>query len=433
MFRNRRGARWLALITAAGLAAGGCGTSGPAGGGAPGEIRVWTLQGDAVNKVERAGVEAFNKSANAKVRLETFLNDPYKQKLQVSMGSPNAPDVFFNWGGGHLQQYVGAKQVADLTPEFDKDPAWRDAFLPVVMKTARIGGRYYGVPERGMQPIVLFHNKDVFEAAGAQPPKTWDDVLKLVDTFKARDITPFALAGSQGWTELMWLEYLLDRVGGPAAFQAIMDGRPGAWSDPAVARSLSMLRDLIDRGAFGTNFGGVDYDVGGASTLFAKGKAAMHLMGSWEYATQLGQNPDFVKKGRMGWTPFPSVPGGTGDPRNVVGNPSNFYSVGAASKDKAGAIRFLKESMTSDAYVQGLISVGEVPAIKGLEPKLRSGPDAPYATFIYSLVSAAPDFTQSWDQALTPSVSQALLTNLQKFFLKEIDPREFSAAMGKAK
>ncbi|MFB4314104.1 extracellular solute-binding protein [Actinomadura sp. 21ATH] len=433
MFRNRRGAGWTALIAAAVLAAGACGTSGPAGGGAAGEIRAWTLQGDAVNKVERDGVTAFNRSGGTDVRLETFLNDPYKQKLQVAMGAPNAPDVFLNWGGGHLKQYVDAGQVADLTAEFQKDPAWLNSFLPSVMKTAQLGGKYYGVPERGMQPIVLFYNKDVFEAAGARPPKTWDDTLELVDTFKARKITPFALAGSQGWTELMWLEYLLDRVGGPAKFQAIMDGRPGAWSDPAVLRSLTMIRQLVDRGAFGTRFGSVDYDVGGASTLFAKGRAAMHLMGSWEYATQLGQNPDFVRKARMGWVPFPSVAGGAGDPRNIVGNPTNFYSVSAKTKDRAAAVRFLKETMTSDAYVQGMIGVGEIPAIKGLEPKLRSGPDAAYSTFIYSMVSGAPEFTQSWDQALTPSVSEALLTNLQKLFLKEIDPGEFAAAMGKAK
>ncbi|XVQ08197.1 ABC transporter substrate-binding protein [Spirillospora sp. CA-255316] len=437
-FRARRGARrrpLIAVLAALSLSAGtaACGTSGPAGGGASGEIRAWTLQGDAVNKVERDGVAAFNRAAGAKVRLETFLNDPYKQKLQVAMGAPNAPDVFINWGGGHLKQYVDARQVADLTPEFTKDPNWPARFLPVVMKTAQLGGRYYGVPERGMQPIVLFYNKDVFAAAGAQPPKTWDDVLALVDTFKARRITPFALAGSQGWTELMWLEYLLDRIGGPAKFKAIADGTPGAWKDAAVVRALTMIRQLIDRGAFGGNFASVDYDVGGASTLFATGKAAMHLMGSWEYSTQLGQNPAFVKNKRMGWVAFPSVAGGTGDPRNVVGNPTNFYSVSAASKDRAGAIRFLKESMTSDAYVKGLISVGEIPAIKGLEPTLRAAPEAGYATFIYSLVGSAPEFTQSWDQALTPSASQALLTNLQKFFLKEMGPEEFTAAMDRVK
>ncbi|MBA9001592.1 extracellular solute-binding protein [Thermomonospora cellulosilytica] len=431
MLRVRRRARYLALVAASALALSACGSSGPAGGGS-GEVRVWSLQ-DGVNRAEREAVAAYNKSADPKVKMETFLNDPYKQKLQVAMGSPQAPDVFMNWGGGNLKQYVDAGQVHDLTGALNADPAWRDRFLPVVMKTAQINGKYYGVPERGMQPIVLFYNKDVFAKAGQQPPKTWDDLLRLVDVFKDRGVTPFALAGSQAWTELMWLEYLLDRIGGPAPFQAIVERRPGAWKDPSVLRALTMIRELVDRGAFGTNYASVDYDVGGASTIFAQGKAAMHLMGSWEYATQLEQNPDFVKKDRMGWTAFPSVPGGQGDPKNIVGNPSNYMSVSAGSKDKEAAVRFLKEGLTSDAYIRGMISVGEVPAIKGVEPQLRSGPAPEYGTFIYGLVSGAPNFTQSWDQALPPNVAEAMLTNLSKLFLKDITPQQFADAMDKIK
>jgi raffinose/stachyose/melibiose transport system substrate-binding protein/xylobiose transport system substrate-binding protein len=434
VFNIPGGGRILALTAALALAAGACGTSGPAGGGGSGEIRAWVLQGDAINKVERDIVNAFNKNADTKVKLETFLNDPYKQKLQVAMGAPNAPDIFFNWGGGHLKQYVDAGQVADLTPEFNKDPAWMNKFLPVVMKTAQLNGKTYGVPERGMQPVVLFYNKDVFSAAGVQPPKTWEDLLGLVDTFKGRDITPIALAGSQAWTQLMYLQYLLDRIGGPAKFQAIANGTPGAWKDPAVIRSLTMIRELVDRGAFGTNFASVDYDVGGASTLFAQGKAAMHLMGTWEYATQTGQNPDFVKNGKMGWVAFPTVPDGTGDPKNVVGNPTNYLSVSASSKNKPAAIKFIKDTMTSEAHIKGLISVGEVPAIKGLEPVLQSsGEGADFATYTYQMVAAAPNFTQSWDQALTPATSQTLLTNLQKLFIKQMSPEQFADAMGNAK
>ena len=429
MLRVRRGARYLALVAASALALSACGSSGPAGGGS-GELRVWSLQ-DGVNRAERQAVEAYNKTATPKVKMETFLNDPYKQKLQVAMGSPQAPDVFMNWGGGNLKQYVDARQVYDLTDDLNADPAWRDKFLPVVMKTAQIGGRYYGVPERGMQPIVLFYNKDVFEKAGQQPPKTWDDLLRLVDVFKSRGVTPFALAGSQAWTELMWLEYLLDRIGGPEPFRAIVERKPGAWKDPAVLRALTMIRELVDRGAFGTNYASVDYDVGGASTIFAQGKAAMHLMGSWEYATQLEQNPDFVKNERMGWVAFPTVPDGKGDPKNIVGNPSNYMSVSSNAKDKQAAVRFLKEALTSDAYIRGMISVGEVPAIKGVEPQLRSGPAPDYGAFIYQLVSQAPEFTQSWDQALTPNVAEALLTNLSKLFLKEITPQQFADAMDK--
>lgn len=433
MLRVRRGARCLALVAASVLALGACGSSGPAGGGGgSGEVRVWSLQ-DGVNRAEREAVAAYNKTADAKVRMETFLNDPYKQKLQVAMGSPNAPDVFMNWGGGNLEQYVEAGHVHDLTGEFNADPAWRDRFLPVVLKTAQINGRYYGVPERGMQPLVLFYNKDVFAKAGQRPPKTWDDLLRLVDVFKGRGVTPFALAGSQAWTELMWLEYLLDRIGGTTPFQAIAERRPGAWKDPSVLRALTMIRELVDRGAFGTNYASVGYDVGGASTIFAQGKAAMHLMGSWEYATQLEQNPDYVKENRMGWVAFPAVPGGKGDPKNVVGNPSNFMSVSTASKKKEAAVRFLKETLTSDAYVRGMVGVGEVPPVKGVEPQLRNGPAPDYTTFIYGLVSQAPAFTQSWDQALPPNVAEAMLTNLSKLFLKDMTPEQFADAMDKVR
>src|SRR6185312_6943783 len=51
-------------------------------------------------RVIQAALDSFNKTSTTKGSLTVYLNDAYKQKLQVSMGSPNAPDIFFNWGGG---------------------------------------------------------------------------------------------------------------------------------------------------------------------------------------------------------------------------------------------------------------------------------------------------------------------------------------------
>ena len=51
----------------------------------------------------------------------------------------------------------------------------------------------------------------------------------------------------------------------------------------------------------------------------------MDLMGSWEYANQKANQPEFAKSG-LGWTTFPAVPGGEGDPQSVVGNPNNYWS-----------------------------------------------------------------------------------------------------------
>jgi raffinose/stachyose/melibiose transport system substrate-binding protein/xylobiose transport system substrate-binding protein len=432
--RLRKAAVCVIAIVAV-TASSGCGallgTAGPAAGSRD-RIQVWALQ-DAQNQpVIETGIAEYNRSSIINAVLLTYVNDAYKQKLQVSMGSPNAPDVFFNWGGGNLAQFVDSGNVVDLTTRLRRDPT-ANIFLPSVMQVGQVDGKQYGLPMNGIQPVVLFYNKKVFADAGVKPPATYDDLLSLVDTFKDRDVTPIALPGLQGWTELMYLEYLLDRVGGPQKFAAIAAGKPGAWRDPAVLRALSMCQDLAKRGAFGSKFASINYDNTGASKLFATGKAAMFLMGSWEYASQASANPKFVSAGQLGWVPFPVVDGGQGDPKNVVGNPSNYFSVTARSAHRDAAVNFVIDMTTSKEYIAALIQAGQVPAVKGVEQQLAGSANAEFATFTYKMVADAKGFTQSWDQALSPSVGAELLTNLQKLFLSNISPQQFVSAMEKAK
>ncbi|MGW5349147.1 extracellular solute-binding protein [Streptomyces sp. NPDC004031] len=421
----------LCAVTALATTATACGSSGPgsSGSGGGGKVTVWTLQDTAFNPVQKKSVDAYNKaSKDTRASMQTFVNDPYKQKLQTALGSPNAPDVFLNWGGGNLSTYVKAGSVADLSA--DLDATFKAKFLPSVLAGGTIDGKVYGVPMEGVQPVALFYNKDVFAKAGiTAPPATWQDLLTDIDKMKAKKITPIALAGSQAWTELMWMEYLLDRVGGPEVFASIQAGKPGAWDDPAVATALGMIKDLVARGAFGTNYGSVNQDAGGADALLSRGRAGMELMGSWEYAGQLATAPKFVKDGKLGWTSFPTVPNGKGDPKSIVGNPSNFFSVSATSKDRTGAVDFIKKTVTEPSYVSDLLSIGQVPAVAGIDAQIKSSPNADYTSFIYGLVANAPSFTQSWDQALDPATAQKMLTNLQKVFNKQSTPEQFVSAM----
>lgn len=422
----RRGALGLTLagLLATGTAA--CGTSGPAGSSdGSGEIHVWVLQDASLNEVQKAIATEFNKTSDVKVKIDVIGKDQYRDKLRASMGSPQAPDVFFNWGGGSIRPYVEAGQLVDLSPALTQDPSFKDSFLPAVLDRGKIGDKYYGIPLRGMQPVLLFYNKSSFEKIDAQPPKTYDELLTLVDRFKAAKITPFALAGKQSWCDLMWVEYLVDRYAGAEVFENIVEGRPGAWNDPAVLQAMQAIRDLVDRGAFGTNYASVDYNQGGASTLFAKGRAAMHLMGSWEFTNQVDNEPNFAKDG-LGWTTFPTVDGGKGDPTAVVGNPTNYFSVNTRTKHQDTAIEFLK-MMSSDKYVTDLIKIGDVPATTNTKAKLSSSPNPEFATFQYEVVEKAASFTLSWDQAMSPDGGQKVVTAIQKAFNKQLTPEQFIA------
>ncbi|WP_369131069.1 ABC transporter substrate-binding protein [Modestobacter roseus] len=407
-----------------------CGSSGPGGGGGGDTAQIWALQDSALQPILEGSMERFNEqSETGDAELTTFGNDPYKQRLRIAIGSPDAPDLFFNWGGGNLKEYVDAGEVDDLTPLLDENPELRDAFLPSVLAGAELDGKNYGLPMRGMQPVILYYNQAVLDEAGVSVPTTWDELLTAVDQLKAAGKTPIALAGNQPWTELMWAEYVLDRVGGPQVFQNIRDDAEGGWSQPEVLEAMTMLQELIQRGGFGTDFASVGYDVGGASTILAQGDAGFHLMGSWEYTNQLGQSPDFVNSGDLGWTVFPAIEGGEGDPSNLVGNVSNFYSLTSDSNNKETAQEYLETQLTNEEYINDLIEAGDVPPIEGIRDQLAATENGDHATFVYDAARDANNFQLSWDQDLTSDEATEMLEQLSQFFLGEVDAQGFVDAL----
>ncbi|WP_254668007.1 extracellular solute-binding protein [Streptomyces griseus] len=406
----------------------GCGSG--AGGSGDGTLTAYVYGDDAV-KVQQAAVDTFNKTSDVKVKLVSVPGTDYVNKLRSAMGSPGAPDIFFNWGGGSIKPYVDSDDLLDLTSTVNEDPALKDGFLPSVMTAGGLDGKIYGVPMRGMQPVMLFYNKALFTEHKIEPPKTWEDLQKAITTFKNAGITPFALGGSDKWPELMWMEYLLDRIGGPEVFRRIQNGDTDGWGDPAVLKTARTVEQLIDDGAFGKNFNSVDYGNGGAPTLLNKGKAAMHLMGSWEYSTQLGKAPEFAAKD-LGWTAFPTVAGGVGDPANVVGNPTNYWSVNARTKHKDAALAFLR-TMASESYSKALVDNGDIPTTSDAASMLSTSPNPAFANDQYEMVQKAPSFTLSWDQALESRYATPLLTEISKLFAGKSTPEQFVEAMKAAK
>ncbi|PRX96124.1 ABC transporter substrate-binding protein [Allonocardiopsis opalescens] len=415
----------LAVVSMLGLVA-ACGS-----GGASSEIQLWGLQDDLLNESTEQIVASYNENAETPVNYSYYVNDPYKERLQVALGSPQGPDVWLNWGGGNLSQFVEAGQVTDLTPMLEQEPELRDAFLPSVMEVGTVDGSVYALPMVGTQPVLLYFNQEVFDEAGVEPPQTYDDLLELVDVFTERDITPIVLPGQQAWTEMFWLAYLTERIGGPDVFQAVIDGEEGAWRDPAMIEAMERCQELVEAGAFGTSYASVTYDGGAATELLTSGEAAMFLMGTWEYGSQLASAPEFVESS-LGWTTFPMVEDGEGDPQALVGNPSNYFSITANSEHVDASFEFLAETLTSDAYLDSLLELGQVPPVVGIEDRLAASPGADHATWVYDLVDNASSYTQVWDQAMTPAQAEVLLTNIQRLFLNEITPDEFAAAMEQA-
>lgn len=422
----RRGTRAtvaLGLVAAVSIGASACGSSSPVGGS--GTITVYTY-GDNYTVLQQTAVDAFNKTSAVKVKLVQVPGSEYSAGLSSVMASTNAPDVFFNWGGGSIEPYVKAGELVDLTPYFEKTPL-KGAFLPSVVAAGAVDGKDYGVPMRGMQPVILFYNKALFARYHLQPPNTWAAMQTAITAFEAHQVIPFALGGADNWPDLMWLEYLLDRVGGSGEFTRIEDGDSAGWADQAMTTALDDIRSLIQEGAFGTDFTTTSYTGNAAPALLGSGKAAMQLMGSWDYANQLTNFPDFAKN-MEGFTTFPAVPGGVGNPADVVGNPTNFWSVNAKTAHLSTAISFV-QLMTSQTYTKSLLGGGWIPTATDTASLLPSYPNPVFGQFQYQMVQRAPSFQLSWDQALPASVGTPLDTEIGKFFAGQVSVATFEADM----
>ncbi|MGD0167967.1 MAG: extracellular solute-binding protein [Gaiellaceae bacterium] len=389
-------------------------------------IELWTIQRTENN----AETNAAKSYTAAKVNVTITANDPYKQKLKAAMATNKLPDIFMNWGGGGLDQYVKAGKVLDLTPYLKLYPAWKNKFFANVLETAKFRGKYYGIPNVGMQPVVLFYNKKVLADHGLKPPTKWADLLSDVAKLKSAGVTPIILGGQSKWPDLMWEEYLVDRVAGPGAFNSIAAGNK-TWNNPNIIKANTMLQQLAKAGAFGS-FESTTYDGTVTATLLGKGKGAMELMGNWEYGAILSNVPAMIKSHNLGWEAFPGIPGGLGNSKDIAGNTSNFYSVTHKSKHPWPVVQYLKKQVMNNAYINTLIADGNIPPIKGILTKLKAGANAGFTTWCYNLVQQAPHYQHSWDQVLFPDPANALLTNLDQLLLGNITPQKFSQNMNAA-
>ena len=412
---------------ALGLTVAGCSGGSGASSRPENELHV-AMYGDAGNVVEQKMIDAFNATSEVKIVLDKIPGGEYQSKLQTIMDTPTAPDIFFNWGGGSIKSFVDADLVLPLDDFIKEDPQLKDAFLPSVFETAVIDGKSYGVPMRGTQPVMLFNNSKVLTDAGiSNPPATWEELLEDVKILKDKGITPIALGAGDRWPTLMWFEYLYDRVAGEGLFQKALEGDSSVWESEESRKALGMLRELVDAGAFGTNFDSVKFTDGGSPALLASGKAGFELMGSWEYSTQQSNDAAFAAE-VLGYSEFPKIDGGKGDEDNLVGNTNNFYSIHKNTRYPETARDFLK-LMYSDQFVQEQVAIGNLPTTTNTEKFLDKAADPEYAKYQFSLVKEAPSFQLSWDQAYPPEATVTILTAVSQFFSGQIDEDGFIKAM----
>ncbi|MEJ0002822.1 MAG: extracellular solute-binding protein [Pararobbsia sp.] len=213
------------------------------------------------------------KAANPGVDVQSVhtLNDAYKTKLKIAFGAGDPPCVFASWGGGVLHEYVKSNQVLDLTPYLDANPAFRDKFLKTSYQVVTFDKKIYGVAADNTAVATVFYNKELFAKYNLQPPKTWNDLVHIIQVLKSHHIAPFA-AGQQEQVDR--LDVLHDARRPHRRPQPFLDAvsRKGSFASPTFVEAGKRLQELVKMGAFAPGFNGLDYDTGASRRLLYSDK-----------------------------------------------------------------------------------------------------------------------------------------------------------------
>ena len=328
---------WIVLATALALV---LLRAGPAGAQTKVTVRMGDNWPDRSNTAG-AIVEQINsefKAAHPGIDIvtESYLDQPYQQKIKIYATARQLPDVFKFWSfTSLLKPLIDGGCVAPL----DRADFEGLGYLPGALDTNTYNGKLYGIPI-STDAWVIYYNKQLFKDAGIDHvPATLEELYALGPRFKARGIIPMTTDGKDAWPLSVTFDLLVWRISGQKGLPRQALDRKIKFTDPVFVQAAGELRRFVTSGLFQDDLMVSDY--GAARNLFGQGKAAMFLMGSWELG--LGADRAFSAEFRASVDAFkfPALASGKGKIDELMAWYGGNYVVSATSKNLALGKQYL--------------------------------------------------------------------------------------------
>lgn len=400
-----RGRTIAAVGLAAGLALAGCsrgsatdpgkddatgstqseGTDAPESGGTVSYMNFSANGGNEENLQKIA--DAFTEETGIEVSIETLPYDDYFTALQTAVAGGTAADAFeLNYE--NFVTYASNGSIAELTDV----PG--DVYTASLLEAFQQDGTQYGLPE-SFSNVVLFYNKDLFDAAGVEYPTadwTWDDEKEAAEAITDTE------AGIWGdYQPISFHEFykVLAQNGGSFFSE---DGSAAAFNSP---EGIAAAQWLVDKSgtSMPTEADGVgtpDFD----TNLFKDGKLAMWHTGIWMFGALADSD--------LNW----DIAVEPGMAENASAMFTNGVVVNAASKNKDAAQQWIEFLTGSDVAAETRVEAGwELPPVADqtlVEPYLTlTPPENRQAVFDSLEAVVLPPVIES-QQEMQDAVGEAL-------------------------
>lgn len=312
---------------------------------------------DLISKGYAQVIERFNQQYEGKYHVTPITTnlEEYDAKLNALIAAGDCPDVYICNPGPHLTTYVEGGAAADLTDILtNQEKDWYGNFTEGIFERMTYDGKIYAVPTNFAAALV-FYNTEIFEAAGAEVPTTYDEWLAACQKIQDAGYTPISCSAGTAWCLSMIAGYLCDRAGGPDNLKNANEGTGNMWNDPSFINAGEKLVTLSQY--FQSTAAGDSNDQ--ATAAFYNGEAAMLVQGSWAIGQINGANPDFESK--CGVFSFPAIEGGA-DPNRMIVKTDNLV-MSSTTKNQDACIALMKCFTDETAQKYTAEVGGKIPVI----------------------------------------------------------------------
>jgi len=285
----------------------------------------------------------------------------FSSVMQTRIAGNQLPDIIMIKGGDHPKY---TEHLMDLSSE-----EFMNEFPADIRKALQIEGKDYAVPYTSNFQGV-FYNKRIFTENHIEIPKTWDELMKVAETLKAKGITPFTnhfkdYQIGNNFNQFATLEVFSKY---PTWGNDLQKGKV-SFADSAEFKTVFEHFKDVSKYSNKDPFG---LDFTGAAEMFAKEETAMWIIGTWSTAQVLKNNPNL----EIGFFPTPAT-----DANNtkIIMQPDHTFSGSAKTEHPKEVKQVLEIFATNKELAKNYIDLVQT---ESLIPDVVSDVKAPYVNDI---------------------------------------------------
>lgn len=351
----------------------------------------------------------------------TLNNDPTGiEKQQLAAGA--GPDVVALDGPTSLQLFAGAGYLKPLD-EYTSKFGWEKTYQSWALETCKKDGKLYGLPE-GREGLVVYYNKKMFADNGWEIPKSYSELTALCQKIKDKGIIPFAFGVSDfRQANEWWVSEAYNLALGNTEFKKYLSGEKD-WKDPALKDATQKLVDMWKNGYIYEKSGSISQD--DATNLFATGKSAMKMEGTWFITTLLS------KKSSIDWGMFAMPAWNDGVTPVIPMALAGANGVNVNSKHPEETAEFLNWYLGAEIGKEQL-KVGVVYPLNNLDPSSDTNVDS-HIVEANNLIKEYSDKNNTGYCSWTywpPNTETFVWNNLEGLYFGQMSIDDFMSKMSK--